>query len=172
MSALRALDPTAFIASALAPAVALSACAILTSNAQTKYSGLVDRLRALNAERREYQDHDPLTPSDALRIKSLDRQIALIFRRARHLRDAIFLLFAAMACIILTSFEIAALHFFQIKGLEIVPRWTFVCGLLLVLCALIEELLEVRLTFRVVLYELGLFDEKTAKQAERQFRGV
>lgn len=172
MGILHVVEPTSFIASVLAPAVALSACAILTSNAQTKYSGLVDRLRSLNSERRDFEDSDPVSPGDALRIKSLDRQIALIFRRLRHLRDAMVLFFFAMACIILTSFSIAAEKYFHARGLMMIPEGTFVTGLILVLLALIEELFEVRLTFRVVRYELGLFDDKAAKEVERRFRGV
>lgn len=166
------LDATPFISSALAPAVAISACAILVSNAQSKYSGLVDRIRALNAERREFQHLDPISVTDSLRIKSLDRQIALIFRRARHLRDAIFLLYAAIACIISTSFLIAAIQYFQLKGFAPYPKITFLSGLAMVLVALVMELLEVRLTFRVLRYELGLFDQESAKEAERSFRGV
>lgn len=172
MGLLQSLDPTSFIASALAPAVALSACAILTSNAQSKYSDLVTRLRSLAAERREFQDPEPLTASEALRIKSLDRQIALIFRRARHLRDAIFCFFSAMAVIILTSFSIAVLSYFKVKDLMLLPKWTFLAGLGLVLIALVFEMLEVRLTFRVVRYELGMFDEASAREIERQFRAV
>lgn len=166
------LDATPFISSALAPAVAISACAILVSNAQSKYSGLVDRIRALNSERREYQHLEPISVTESLRIKSLDRQIALIFRRARHMRDAIFLLYAAIACIIATSFLIAAMQYFQLKGVAHYPKVTFLSGLVLVLAALVIELLEVRLTFRVLRYELGLFDEEAAREAERSFRGV
>lgn len=166
------LDATPFISSALAPAVAISACAILASNAQSKYSALVDRIRALNAERRDFQHLDPISAPDALRVKSLDRQIALIFRRSRHMRDAIFLLYAAIACIITTSFLIAAIQYFQLKTLGHAPKVTFLSGLVLVLAALFKELLEVRLTFRVVRYELGLFDPDAAKEAERSFRGV
>ncbi|MBO9542195.1 DUF2721 domain-containing protein [bacterium] len=166
------LDATPFISSALAPAVAISACAILASNAQSKYSSLVDRIRALNAERREYQRLDPISVTESLRIKSLDRQIALIFRRSKHMRDAIFLLYAAIACIISTSFLIAAMQYFQLKNLTHAPKVTFLSGLVLVLAALVMELLEVRLTFRVLRYELGLFDQETAKEAERSFRGV
>jgi hypothetical protein len=172
MNPLHVADPTTFIATALAPAVALSAIAILTSNAQTKYSSMVDRLRQLNAERRDLQGPEAPTASEALRLKSLDRQIALLFRRARHLRDAIFLLFAALACIILTSFLIAAMEYLRARNLALLPKWTFLAGLLLVFFALIEELLEVRLTFRVVRYELGLFDHATAKEVEKNFRGV
>lgn len=164
-------DTSSFISAALAPAVALSGCAILASTSQTKHSSILDRLRALNAERREYQEK-PLSPSDALRSESLERQIAVLFRRAHHTGKAILLLSLAMACIILSSISIALMQTIPFKGFHAFPQWAFVCGILLVLYALIEELLEVRLTFRVVRYELGLFDVKTLKEAERHFRGA
>lgn len=172
MDAVRLQDPTPFIASSLAPVVALSACAIMVSNAQTKYSGLVDRLRALNTERRSFQDQDPVSPGEALRIKSLDRQIALIFRRLHHLRAAIFMLYAAMGCLILTSFQIALMQFSKEPFLAQGAKWVFVTGLACVIGAIVRELLEVRLTFRVVQFELGLFDAPAVKEAERQFKGV
>lgn len=172
MNLLKLPDPTPFIASALAPVVALSACALMASNAQAKYSQLVDRMRLLHTERRSYHDQDPVSPVEALRIKSLDRQIALIFRRLRHVRAVLLLLYTAMGGIILSSFQIALMQFFSESWLSQGAKWTFVGALLCVIGAIAHELLEVRLTFRVVQYELGLFDEQALRDAERAFRAV
>lgn len=160
-------DPTNFISAALAPAIALSACAILASTSHARHSSILDRLRALNAERREHQERKQ---ADSLRLQSLERQIAVLFRRASHIVKSILLLSMAMACIISTSIFIAVMQYIPNKALHTLPKWSFVLGILLILYSLIEELLEVRLSFRVLRYELGIFDERTLKEAERYFK--
>jgi hypothetical protein len=158
-------DPSSFIAAALAPAIALSGCAILASTSHTKHSSIMDRLRALNAEKRENQENP-----DTQRTESLERQIAVLYRRAQHTGKSIFLLSFAMACIILSSISIAVMQYIPFTALHSLPKWFFVFGILLVLFSLIEELLEVRLSFRIVRYELGLFNERALREAEKHFR--
>jgi hypothetical protein len=164
------VDPLEFISSALAPVVALSACAILASNAQTQYSALLDRLRALNEERRDYQGDAPLSDVQALRLKSLNHQIPVFFRRARHLRNAMFMLFLGMMFILLTSFMIVSTATFRWEHLAMASKWCFFGGLLFVFLALVALLREVLLTFPVVRYELGIFDKPVAREMERNFR--
>jgi hypothetical protein len=162
-------EPVTFISSALAPVVALSACAILASNAQTQYSGLIDRLRALNAERMGFGSHPPASDGQALRLRSLEHQIPVFFRRARELRNAIFLLVVGMMFILLTSFMIVTAATFQATFLAVASKWCFFAGLLSVFLAVVAMLKEVFLTFRVVRYELGIFDKATSKEMERRF---
>lgn len=151
-------DPLSFISSALAPAVALSACAILVSNAQTQYSGLVDRLRDLNAERRGYQAQEELPPLLQRRLRSVDLQIPAFYRRAALLRTAMFMLFTAMMAILGTSFMIVSTATFRFDFFSYAAKWFFFGGLVAVFAALVALLLEVTLTFRIVRYELGMFD--------------
>lgn len=152
-------DPLSFISSALAPAVALSACAILVSNAQTQYSGLVDRLRDLNAERRRTQAEPAPTDAQAVRLRSLELQIPTLFRRAAALRTAMVLLFVAMMAILATSFMIVSTATFRWEFFSLAAKWCFFAGLVAVFAALVALLIEVSITFRVVRYELGIFDE-------------
>lgn len=154
-------EPFTFISSALAPAVALSACAILVSNAQTQYSGLVDRLRDLNAERRRYQAEEELAPLLQRRLKSVELQIPAFYRRAALLRTAMFMLFTAMMAILGTSFMIISTATFRFEFFSYAAKWCFFGGLVAVFAALVALLLEVTLTFRVVRYELGMFEEST-----------
>lgn len=165
-----AIDPLTFITSALAPVVALSACAILASNAQSQYSLLIDRLRDLNDERRGYQDSQPLTAIQADRLKSLEHQIPVFYRRALLLRNAMFLLFCAMMAILLTSFLIVSRATFRWEVLSVAAKWSFFGGLVCVFLAVTSMLIEVFLTSRVVRYELGLFDPAARRAAEREFR--
>lgn len=153
-------DPLSFISSALAPAVALSACAILVSNAQTQYSGLVDRLRDLNAERRRLVADQALAAAQAERVRSIALQLPAFYRRAALLRTAMFLLFSAMMAILATSFMIVSTATFRWEFFSLAAKWCFFAGLVAVFAALVALLLEVSLTFRVVRYELGMFDDR------------
>lgn len=164
------VEPLNFISTALAPVVALSACAILTSNAQTQYSALVDRLRALNVEHRTYQGAESLSDVEALRVKSLEHQMPVFFRRARHLRNAMFMLFLGMMCILMTSFMVVSTATFHWEFLAVASKGFFFGGLFLVFMALVAMVREVSLTFRVVRYELGFFDRKAMHGAERGFK--
>lgn len=148
--------PVGFISSALAPVLALSACAILASNTQTQYSALVDRLRELNRERRSYSIEPAVSEVDAQRLWSLERQIAAFFHRGRLLRNAMFLLFAAMMFLLMTSFLIVATSLFSVAALGTAAKWIFFFGLLSVFCAVLCLLSEVSQTFLVVKYELGI----------------
>ena len=163
--------PLSFITSALAPAISLSVCALLASNAQNQYSALVDRLRLLNAEKREHELAEPADERLALRIKSLDHQIPVLFRRTRHMRNAILALFFGMMAILLTSFLIVLVELTRWEPLATGSKVSFILGLVCIFWALCEKLQELFLTFRVVRYELGLFDPEAAREAERAFRG-
>jgi hypothetical protein len=163
-------DPLSFIASALAPVVSLSACAILASNAQTQYSLLVDRMRELNAERRGFLGEDPLPEIQRARLKSLNHQIPVIFRRTLLVRNAMVMIFLGMGFILLTSFLIGFMTTFKADYLALASKWSFFAGLFLVFLAVVSLLSEVFLTFRVVRYELGLFDREAARELERQAR--
>lgn len=167
-----ALNPTTFVTSALAPAVVLSGCAVLISATETKYSDLITRLRTLNEERRELSNVEDHSPEQLRRRESLDRQLALIFRRARHLRDASVMLFVAVFMIIVTCFFLALQQDLGWGWLRVGTKATFLASIAMIFAGLIEQFLELRISFRVVRYELELFDEASIRDAEARFRGV
>jgi hypothetical protein len=168
------LDPSSFISAALAPMLGVSGSAVLASQTQSKYSALVDRIRGLHAERRQLSGEQVLSPQSATRIRSVERQIALLVRRARHLRDSQFLLYAAIGFLVVTSVALAAVQTlpgrtsWQAWG----PRVTFLGGLACIFASIVHDLLEVRLAFRVIALELELFDDEAMREAERRFRAV
>ncbi len=153
-------EPLSLISSALAPAVALSACAILVSNAQSQYSDLVDRLRDLNAERRRIRAEHEVPTSHVERLRSVELQLPVLYRRAGMLRTAMVLLFGAMMAILTTSFMIVAGTTLGWEILSHATKWVFFGGLVAVFGALAALMFEVTLTFRVVRYELGLAENE------------
>lgn len=166
------INPIQFVSSALAPAVVLSGCAVLISATESKYSDLITRLRTLNEERRRLRHLDVLTLDQRRRLESLDRQLALIFRRARHLRDASVMLFVAVFLIIVTCFFIALQQDLGWGWLHVGTKATFLASIAMIFAGLIEQFLELRLSFRVVRYELELFDPESARDAEARFKVV
>lgn len=166
------INPTTFVSSALAPAVVLSGCAVLISTSETKYSDLITRLRTLNEERRALRNTRLLSAEQTRRRESLDRQLALIFRRARHMRDATVMLFVAVFLIIVTCFFIALQQDLGWPWLRVATKATFLASIGMIFAGLIEQFLELRLSFRVVRYELELFDEESTRHAEARFRDV
>ncbi len=166
------MNPTTFVTAALAPAVVLSGCAVLISATETKYSDLITRLRTLNEERRLLGNFEDLSSEQLSRRESLDRQLALIFRRARHLRDASVMLFVAVFMIIVTCFFLALQQDLGWGWLRVGTKATFLGSIAMIFAGLIEQFLELRLSFRVVRYELELFDEASARDAEARFRIV
>ncbi len=170
MGVTAAFDATAFVSSALAPAVVLSGCAVLISTSETKYSDLITRLRTLNEERRSLQISRPNEPS--ARLESLNRQLALIFRRARHMRDATVMLFVAVFLIIVTCFFIALQQDVGWPWLRVATKVTFLAAIGMIFVGIIEQFFELRLSFRVVRFELELFDDESTRHAEARFRGV
>jgi hypothetical protein len=167
-----AFDPTTFVTSALAPAVVLSGCAVLISATETKYSDLITRLRTLNEERRALRAAPTLSADQNSRRESLDRQLALIFRRAHHMRDASVMLFVAVFMILITCFFIALQNELAWPWLRMATKGTFLASIGMIFAGLIEHFLELRLSFRVVRYELELFDDESLRHAEARFRGV
>ena len=168
------LDPSSFISAALAPMLGVSGSAVLASQTQSKYSALVDRIRGLHAERRQLAAEQVLSAQEATRIRSVERQIALLVRRARHLRDSQFLLYAAIGFLVVTSVALAAIQTLPARTSWLTwgPRFTFLGGLTCIFVAIVHDLLEVRLAFRVIALELELFDEESVREAERRFRSV
>jgi hypothetical protein len=157
---MNATEPLSLISAALAPAVALSACAILVSNAQSQYSALVDRLRELNAERRRIRAEPEVPTGQVERLRSVELQLPVLYRRAGMLRTAMVLLFGAMMTILTTSFMIVAGATLRWEVLSYVTKWCFFGGLVAVFGALGALMFEVALTFRVVRYELGLSENQ------------
>jgi hypothetical protein len=172
MGVVAALNPITFVSSALAPAVVLSGCAVLISATETKYSDLITRLRTLNEERRALMLSTGLSTEQLSRRESLDRQLALIFRRARHLRDATVMLFVAVFLIIVTCFFIALQQDLGWPWLQVATKAIFLGSIGMIFAGLIEQFMELRLSFRVVRYELELFDQESTRHAEARFRGV
>lgn len=89
----------------VAPAIMISASALIILALQGKYSHLIDRLRSLNDERRRLSQSPDLKRS-AQRMENVIAQIEMILRRARLVRNSIVSLYLAISLFVISSIMI------------------------------------------------------------------
>jgi hypothetical protein len=141
LSPLQGGDALKMVTTAVAPAVMISATAILIGSVSSKHQSMSERMRALTAEYRQ-------GATAAARRANIRRQVLFFRRRLNYTLYAHVLLFCAtglfIGTVILTSLM-------QIEWLLI----CFVAGVSLLLFAVICELLELRLARRTVDLEIA-----------------
>lgn len=136
----------------VAPAVMISSSALLLLGFQTKFSNLASRFRSLNHELRELKKVDPKESWQSERQQSLVQQVAHLYSRVTHVKNAIILAYAAILSFILTSILI----FLNMKGAIVYTSWTlgaFILGLLLEFGSVLTLMVEVALAFKVLRIE-------------------
>src|SRR5439155_25099368 len=132
---------------AVTPIVMISAAAALILGLNQKHNSLSERLRALMGEFRA-----PGTTPE--RRENLREQVALFQLRFRYVDRAMSWLYGAVACFVLTALLITLISHER-------ARWDpaaiglFELGIVLMLGAVIEALLETRQTRRTLALELG-----------------
>ncbi len=138
------LAPTDIISDSLAPAVALSGMALLISGLNNRIATVGTRVRELNRELRVLKDKP-----DPQRTRNIQKQIPLFLERGYLIRNAMFLLFGALGMMVFTAVTIALsrLHYIEWK---VVPTWTFLGGLALMLLAVLIEAYETILNLRTL----------------------
>jgi hypothetical protein len=106
----------------IAPAVMITACAILLAGIQSRYAVVNDRLRLMARERLDLFRCEgepglaPPPPSNAFgveRVGEIDAQIPGLLRRHRLIRDSLVLIYVAVVIFVLSMLAIAtaaALH--------------------------------------------------------------
>jgi Protein of unknown function (DUF2721) len=130
-----AMGTMAAIAAAVTPVVMISANAILIGAISSKHQAMSDRVRTLAAEWRSPE-------TSAVRRDSIRAQIRLFVPRIAWISRAHFLLYVATACFIAMVLVIALTPVSSALGLLSLPL--LLCGVLLMLMAILLELLDLR----------------------------
>lgn len=135
------IPPNDIITESLGPAVAITGIALLLNGISARFSTASTRVRELNREL--------LNTSDAQRITNIQRQIPFFMERVYLIRNAMFILFGALGMLVFTavSIALAKLHFVH---WEMVPVWSFLSGLVLMLIAVIIEAYETTINLRTL----------------------
>jgi uncharacterized protein DUF2721 len=130
-----AMGTMAAIAAAVTPVVMISANAILIGAISSKHQAMSDRVRTLAAEWRSPETSAP-------RRDLIRAQIRLFALRIAWISRAHFLLYVATACFIAMVLVIALTPVSSALGLLSLPL--LLCGVLLMLMAILFELLDLR----------------------------
>jgi hypothetical protein len=135
------LETNTIITNSLAPAVTISGVGLLISILNNRISTVGSRVRELNRELR--------TTTHPERIRNIRLQIPMFLERAYLIRNAMFLLFGALAMMVFTAVAIALSKLHYVSW-EMVPAWTFLGGLILMLLAVLIETYETVLNLRTL----------------------
>ena len=111
------MNPTAITAiqAMVAPGVLITTAAILSGGLLAMYGSVNDRMRAMDRERLEtltgaggtLLSAADVPASGRERLTQIDAQLPLLLRRHRLIRDAVLLIFAAVAVLVLSVIVIA-----------------------------------------------------------------
>lgn len=137
------ISANAIITESLAPAVAVTGIGLIMNGLNARFSTAASRVRELNRELR--------TSTDPARVDNIKRQIPLFMRRVYIIRNATFILFGSLGLMVFTAVSLAMTRL-NFVNWEMVPAWSFLSGLILMLLAVIIEAYETR----VNLYTLAL----------------
>jgi hypothetical protein len=141
----------------IAPAVMISACAIILGGVLSRYAAINDRLRALAKERMDMvrvmhaQTVDMLTKE---RLSQIDVQLPDLLRRHKLIHDAVFVLYCAMLTYILTMLVIALAAQLDSAWIATMALGIFLVGTTVLAGSIFLTILEVRISQRAVSFEV------------------
>lgn len=140
----------------LAPAVMLTAVALLLLTLNSRHSSLVNRIRLLNEEARMLNSKRRLSEADKSRLGNVKEQQRLLLPRIKYVRNGIFSLSLAATFFVLTSFWIA-LGYFPITTsmTQVMIHASFVTGMFLVLCGVLYLAVEMYHSYKIILVEVN-----------------
>jgi hypothetical protein len=142
----------------LAPALGISATALLMLSVQNRYSLTINRLRLLNEERRRFSvkitEKSELSYTEQIRFSSVQNQIDRIFKRCMELRNAILLMQISIMLFVLSSLAISINLFTSSDFLRTLPVIFFSIGMIFVLIGIIYSALDVINSFKVAKIEI------------------
>lgn len=144
----------------LAPGIMISACGLLILGMNNKYSLVVNRIRALNEEKRKFAktaDTKEFEYFDEMRLKSISMQLQSLYQRLYLVKNAVVCYSAGVAAFVVTSIWIG-LGLIMTKtefiNFGILSLIFFVIGMIIVLAGVIFAARESIKGFQIVGFEL------------------
>ncbi|MBN8586278.1 MAG: DUF2721 domain-containing protein [Ignavibacteria bacterium] len=146
------------IQSMLAPALGISATAMLLLSMHNRFSIIINRLRLLNEEKRRYHakiaDNVETGAYESIRYSSISSQLKILTKRCRVLRNAILSMMAAIMLFVLASLLIGVNIFISTELIKNTPLVFFSLGMLLVLTGIIYSANDVINSYRLTEVEV------------------
>lgn len=142
----------------LAPALGISATALLLLGLQNRYSNVISRIRLLNDERRTYTikiaNKIDLDYNESTRNISVRNQIEKLFSRCKDVRNSILFIQGSILLFVLASVFIAINLFVSSGFMRTLPVMIFVLGMLFVLMGIIYSAKEVLNSYKIARIEV------------------
>ncbi|HMQ78800.1 MAG TPA: DUF2721 domain-containing protein [Ignavibacteria bacterium] len=142
----------------LAPALGISATALLLLSMHNRYTSTINRIRLLNEERRRHhikisRNEEPGV-NEQFRYSSISSQIAMLTQRCKEIRNAILYTMGSILLFVLTSILIGVNIFFTSYILRMAPLLIFLVGMTLVLIGIIYSAKDVINSYKVTKVEV------------------
>jgi hypothetical protein len=142
----------------LAPALGISATALLLLSLQNRFSSVINRIRLLNDERRTYNiriaNKVELDYNEKMRDISVRNQIERSFSRCRDVRNSILFIQGSILLFVLTSVFISINLFVSSGFLRIFPVIIFVAGMVFVLIGVMYSAKDVFNSYKIANIEV------------------
>ncbi len=142
----------------LAPALGISATALIMLSLSNRYSLTINRIRLLNEERRRYTmkltEKNELSFTENIRFSNVQNQLEKLLVQCRELRNAVVLMQVAIMLFVLSSLSIAVNLFTSSGFLRNLPVLFFSVGMISVLIGILFSAIDVLKSFRVAKIEI------------------
>jgi len=144
-----------FIQFMLAPAIMISACGLLLLGINNKYSIIVNRIRLLNKEKREFIESKGINSiHNNIRFDSVDQQIKYLEKRVWLVRNAVLSYAVAVALFVITSVSLGMQSLLQNEHLQVITISLFLIGMLSVFIGITFTFLETSEGYKIVQFEI------------------
>lgn len=142
----------------LAPALGISATALLMLSMSNRFFLTINRIRLLNEERRRYNlkisEKTELSYTENIRYSNVYNQLDKLLTQCRELRNAVVLMQVAIMLFVLSSLAIALNLFTSSDFLRNLPVFFFSIGMISVLIGIMYSAIDVVKSFRVAKIEI------------------
>ncbi len=133
----------------LAPVVMITACAFITNGLMSRFTRINDRMRMLARERFDLlrtASQDTRARDDLFfqqRLRETDRQLPMLLQRHQLLRNALLLVYCAIATFIVDMFTIGLSALLKQEILATIALGVFLLGTMILFVAVMLEIVEV-----------------------------
>jgi hypothetical protein len=141
----------------LAPGIMISACALLLLGMNNKYSLVVNRIRLLNEEKREFVNRAAernFSYEDTIRLESISKQVSELTYRVKLVKNAVFSYTIGVALFVLTSLFIGIQFLGKFQSLNFLVTTLFMFGMISVLAGVIFAAYETIKGYQIINYEI------------------
>ena len=142
----------------LAPALGISATALLLLNMHNRFSITINRIRVLNEERRRYHikisNNEETGAYEQFRYSSISSQLIMLTQRCKELRNAILYIIGSIFLFVISSLLIGVNIFVSTEILRTAPILVFSVGMILVLVGIVYSAMDVVNSYKVTEVEV------------------